>query len=104
SGGTGKQPSPALADINGDGFVDIVVAGTDGKLYVYDRNGVLLPAFANVRYSALTDAATESSPVVADINGDGSPDILIGDDGATFSAFDKLGHLLPGFPIALGAE
>ncbi|TMQ69685.1 MAG: hypothetical protein E6K80_10910, partial [Candidatus Eisenbacteria bacterium] len=78
-GGTGKEPSPALADINGDGFLDIVAASTDGKLYVYDRNGALLPAFTNVRFSPITGVATESSPVVADINGDGFPDIVIGD-------------------------
>ena len=42
--------------------------------------------------------------MVADINGDGSPDILIGDEAATFSAFDNAGHLLPGFPIAVGSE
>ncbi len=105
SGGTGKQPSPALADIDGDGFLDIVAASTDGKLYVYDRNGTLLPAFANVRYSSVTNGATtESSPVVADINGDGYPDIVIGDEGGTLSAFDHNGQLLPGFPIAVGAE
>jgi hypothetical protein len=104
SGGYGKEPSPALADMNGDGYLDIVAAGTDGRLYVFDRNGVLFPAFANVRFSGLTDAATESSPVVADINGDGSPDIVIGDDNSTLSAFDNQGRLLAGFPISLGGE
>jgi hypothetical protein len=90
--------------MNGDGYLDIVEAGTDGRVYVWDRNGVLFPAFANVRFSALTSAATESSPVVADINGDGSPDIVIGDDNATLSAFDNQGRMLAGFPIALGGE
>jgi len=104
SGGLSKQPSPALADINGDGFLDIVAASTNGKLYVFNRNGTLQPAFTNVRFSSLTDAATESSPVVADMNGDGSPDILIGDDVASLSAFDKNGQYLAGFPIALDGE
>jgi hypothetical protein len=104
SGGFSKAPSPALADINGDGFLDIVAAGTDGQLKVFDRNGVLLPAFANVRFSTLTDAATESSPVVADINGDGAPDIVIGDDNGVLSAFGPDGQMLAGFPIQLPAE
>jgi len=103
-GGYGKEPSPAIADVDGDGFNDIVVAGQDGRLFVYNRVGTLLPAFTNVRFSSLTAAATESSPVVADINGDGFPDIVIGDDMATLCAFDRNGQLLAGFPIALAAE
>ena len=103
-GGYGKDPSPAIADVDGDGFNDIVVAGQDGRLFVYSRTGVLLPGFTNVRFSSLTTAATESSPVVADINGDGFPDIVIGDDMATLSAFDRNGQMLPGFPIGLGGE
>jgi peptidase C25-like protein/VCBS repeat protein len=104
SGGFGKGPSPALADIDGDGFLDIVAAGTDGMLKVFDRNGALLPAFANVRFSSLTDAATESSPVVADINGDGSPDIVIGDDNGVLSAYGADGSMLIGFPIHVPGE
>jgi hypothetical protein len=103
-GGYGKSPSPALADVNGDGFLDIVMAGTDGVLRVFDRNGALLPAFANVRYSVLQDAATESSPVVADIDGVGGPDIVIGDDNGVLSGFDSNGQPLPGFPIQLHGE
>ena len=104
-GGTSKNPSPALADMNVDGYLDIVVAGTDGKIYVYDRNGVLNPNFANVRYSAITDGyASESSPVVADINGDGLPDILMGDENGVVNGISGTGQLLPGFPIQLGGE
>ncbi len=35
--------SVAVADLNGDGFTDIVVASTDGRVYVFDRNGAQLP-------------------------------------------------------------
>ena len=104
SGGYGKQPSPALADMNGDEYLDIVAAGTDGRLYVWERNGALFPAFANVRFSALIEAATESSPVVADIDGNGSPDIVVGDDDAVLSGFGSDGLMLPGFPIRIGGE
>jgi hypothetical protein len=101
-----RAPSPALADINGDTFVDIVAAGTDGKLYVYDRNGNLLPAFApsGIRYSPYFSGASESSPVVADINGDTVPDIVQGDESGTLNGFSGTGAPLPGFPIELGAE
>ena len=103
--GNNKAPSPALADINNDGYVDIVCASTNGGIYVYDRNGAIVPPFSNLRYSTFPSGASESSPVVADINGDGFNDIIIGDENSTLSAFSGAnGTMLPGFPIVLGAQ
>ena len=97
-------PSPALADMNNDGFVDIVVANTNGKIYVYDRNGSIVPPWNGVAYSTLTSYATQASPVVADIDGDGLNDIVIGDETGMLTALGGAGTVLPGFPIKLGAE
>jgi hypothetical protein len=104
-GGADIQTSPALADVNDDGFLDIVFATSDGFIKVYNRDGTLQPAFTNTRYSTAVSPASASSPVVADIDGDGHPDIVMGDNSATLSAFSGLtGQLLPGFPIILPAE
>jgi hypothetical protein len=108
--GTSKTPSPALADMDGDGSLDIVQAGTNGGLYVFKGNGAIantpsLVPWNNVRYSTKTSQASESSPVVADINGDGHPDILMGDENGQLTAFSGAdASVLPGFPIQLGAE
>jgi hypothetical protein len=102
--GSSKTPSPALADMNNDGFLDIVAAGTNGYIYVFDRNGFGVNPWLNIRYSALTSGASQSSPVVADISGDGKPDIVIGDENSSLAALSGTGTMLPGFPIVLAGE
>jgi hypothetical protein len=104
-GGADMQTSPALADINNDGFLDVVHATSDGFIQVYNRNGTLQPLFNSVRYSTALSPASASSPVVADITGDGIADIIMGDNNATLTAFSgATGQVLAGFPILLPAE
>lgn len=102
--GSTRSPSPALADMNNDGFLDIVLASTNGGIYVVNRLGQLVSPWINVRYSTKTSQASESSPIVADITGDGLPDILMGGEDRRICAFGNNGQMLPGFPIILEAE
>lgn len=100
-----RNPSPALADMNGDGCLDIVQASTAGGIYVWDHHGAIVPPWNNVRYSTLTSWSSECSPVVADINGDGHPDVVIGDENGQLTALSGAdASVLPGFPIQLSAE
>jgi hypothetical protein len=102
---TNRNPSPALADMNGDGSLDIVQASTGGGLYVWDHHGAIVPPWNNVRYSTLTSWSSEASPVVADINGDGHPDIVMVEQNGQLTAFSGAdASLLPGFPIQLAGE
>ncbi len=102
--GTSRTPSPALAYMNTDTYLDIVFASTNGGIYVYDRNGNIVAPWLALRYSSLTNSASESSPVVADINGDGKADVVMGDETSSLSAISGTGTMLPGFPIVLGGE
>jgi len=70
----------AIADVNGDGKPDLVVANVanndyiDGKVSVLlgNGNGTFQPA---VSYSS--GGVTASSIAVADVNGDGKPDLVV---------------------------
>jgi hypothetical protein len=71
----GELPrSPVLADLNGDGLLDIVAAnaGVSGNLYVLiaNQDGTFQPA---VTYPAPFGV---KSVAVGDLNGDGKPDIV----------------------------
>jgi hypothetical protein len=104
--GIGQGSSPALADMNGDGFTDIVVASSNGRVYVFDRTGAQVPPWtAASRFSPLTADATRASAVVADINGDGVNDVVVGDEDGSLAALSGAsGAMLPGFPITMSAE
>lgn len=105
TGGTSKAPSPAIADMNNDGFNDIVFQSTNGYVFVYNRNGsAQFPVWA-IKHSSLSSGTAECSPVVADLNGDGRNDVLLGDEAGVLTAISGIdGTVLPGFPIQLAGE
>ncbi|TMQ53299.1 MAG: hypothetical protein E6K74_09755 [Candidatus Eisenbacteria bacterium] len=101
--GNGRVPSPALAPLLkplGDSRLDIVVCGTDGRVMAWDPQGNILPGFSNLTLGA----ATEASPAVADLDGDGTLEILIGAEDRKLYAFHADGTPVSGFPIEIGAE
>ena len=103
--GNTKIPSPVIADMNNDGINDVVMQSTNGHLYCYYANGTGIPTLFGVAYSQLTSAASECSPVVADIDGDGHNDVICGDEKGQLSAISgATGQMLAGFPIQLQGE
>jgi hypothetical protein len=94
-------PSPALADFDDDGTLEIVLAhhGSGSRIYVINHDGTDYPGWP-VTYS-VTDF-TECRPTVVDINGDCSLDIILGDEIRLLHAFDISGNMIDGFPITMG--
>ncbi|MCG2812342.1 MAG: FG-GAP-like repeat-containing protein, partial [Candidatus Aminicenantes bacterium] len=73
--GIGTDTNVAVADINNDGFGEIITTHTDGLLCAYDRNGYFLPGFP-LRPTGRTDPICSLS--VYDLDNDGYFEIIIG--------------------------
>ena len=108
--------SPALADLDGDRKLDVVVGAADQKLYAWNGRGRRLPGWPVLAQDGGDQAKILSSPAIGDLDGDGSPDVVEGTAEAYGTtptttgrvyAFSARGRLLPGWPVkpeALSAE
>ena len=79
--------SPAIADLDGDGWLDIVAgtgnfyAGRGYAVYAWDRAGNPLPG-----WPVATGGYVISVPSVGDIDGDGQPEVIVGcNDGKVYA-------------------
>lgn len=89
--------SPAIGDLNRDGYPDVVAAAEDGKVYAIDYRGKLLPGWPQER-GAQDFLSTNSSPAIADINMDGQLEVIIGDSNGGVYVWKRDGQALSGWP------
>lgn len=79
--GTRMWSNPASGDINGDGFEEIVIGSDDGFIYAFDPQGNSLPGWpkdlGTNQYGSRI-VVENSSPALADLDGDGRLDIVMG--------------------------
>ncbi|MEA2647413.1 MAG: hypothetical protein QOE92_2496, partial [Chloroflexota bacterium] len=122
--GSSGESSPAMADIEGRGWLDIILATADGKVHAIRPDGNEAPGFPvtmglvtgmdpdyDVNYlhapawkSGLPRPHEESlGPIaVGDLRHDGGLEIVAGTLSGHTYAWDGAGHLLPGFPVLNG--
>lgn len=100
------QYPASVADLDGDGFVELVQAtrglGGGGALYVFDRFGAVRPGFP----IAFGTANVEASPTLADLDDDGMLEIVaqerIGNTGGRVHIVEADGSEWGGaWPVAL---
>src|SRR5919198_4172400 len=95
TGETGWFSSPGLADLNGDGRLEIVAP--DYSTFVFDANGHQLGK------ATATKGRVYAPGVVADLDGDKVPEIVVGGNEGTVAAYDLVGGRLavkPGWPAS----
>lgn len=100
--------SPAIADIDGDGLRDVVAATNNGHIVVVRHDGTVLwnvdtsPAFDMAPHTQII----RSSPSIADLDGDGHVEIVVGTGSTTNTTCVKggvivlshTGAVMPGWP------
>ncbi|HET6348148.1 MAG TPA: C25 family cysteine peptidase [Candidatus Krumholzibacteria bacterium] len=100
----------AVGDINNDNLFEVVAIDELGVLYVWKsdgteyRDGDSNPATQGV-FARLTGCSLQYSvPALADIDGDGKDEIIVGTQGNQLFAFNDDGTNVPGFPVALSDD
>jgi MYXO-CTERM domain-containing protein len=102
--------SPAIADLTGDGDLEIVVATEDGEVYVWSPDGTTEAGFPVACDPSLSPPADPDhpidigffgSPVLVDLRGDGDLEIVAAAYDGHIYAWNPDGTSVSGFPVLL---
>ncbi|NCG18974.1 MAG: S8 family serine peptidase [Rhodobacterales bacterium] len=108
--GAGFVGSPALGDLDGDSVAEVVAGDVDGNLWAWRQDGSLHPGFpvqidghAPEEWGRATawDQGFAGTPALADIDGDGDVEIVIGALDQRLYVWQGDGSIYPGYPLLL---
>ena len=88
--------TPYVADINNDGYLEILATTLKGYIFCWDHNGNQLFATQTQTYKSISPQPIFSSPIAIDINNDGYKEIIYS-QGAQIVIVDHNGHQINDF-------
>ncbi len=91
------EASPAVADLDHDGRFEIAIGSWDGRMYLWDDRGRLVPGWP----VSVADQIISSAALV-DLDGDARVDVVVGSKDGRLYGWTMEGADLPGFPYDLG--
>ena len=101
---TVKGIFPALADLDNDGDVDMIVGDNNGKLHYFKNNADIgqdaVFELENVNFFNI-DIGQHSAPFLYDMNNDNLFDLIIGQVDGTITYAENTGRLIIRFSIRL---
>jgi hypothetical protein len=121
--GASGESSPALADLDGDGAAEIIVATADGRVAAIRGDGTMLPGwpvFTDLIPSLDPEtphnylqapaykegglgpvhASLIGSVAVGDVTGSGHPQVVVADLEGKVYVWDRAGRRVAGFPVS----
>lgn len=90
------RASPALADITGDGVVDVIEPSEDGSIYAWRGDGSTIWQVPPIGNCCIPPGPINASPITADVSGDGIQDVIVGNNWATYVINGPTGSVLYG--------
>ena len=108
----GAIATPAVADLDGDGAVEVVAASLNGELWVWHADGETADGWPFVLDESLVVGLNEpdhnnydygffGAPALGDLDTDGDLEIVIGAMDSRVYAFHHDGSSVSGFPVEL---